>query len=422
MKARLLHGIYTALITLSLPFAVMRLLWKSRSRRDYRLRLSERFARQLPDTQGAIWLHTVSVGEFLATLPLIEQLLNEQQRLLITTTTPTGSAMVREKLGERVAHCYLPFDAPFLVHRFLHRVQPTAAVFIETEIWPNYLQQLHKQGIPSLLINARLSEKSYRGYARLGQFSRKVIGLFSEVACQNTASCQRFQALGAKASVLGNLKFDLAPPTDLLAEQALVQTRLKHRPFILIASTHKGEDELILSAFQRSHYANSHLPVIAPRHPERSHDISALATAQDYLPVRYSQLKANQKNEEIHPLNPQSPQHQVLIIDSLGELLPFYSLASFAVIGGSFVPHGGHNPLEAALFATPCIIGEHYFNFEALINEMQDDNAIIVSTIETLFAPDYPLTSIGQNAAAFLQRNRGAVARYAQRIVASTSR
>ncbi|PIE46052.1 MAG: 3-deoxy-D-manno-octulosonic acid transferase [Gammaproteobacteria bacterium] len=407
MKATLLAYAYSFVIALSLPFAVLRLLWKSRKNPDYRQRIGERLALKLPDSHGAIWIHSVSVGEFLAVLPLIEQLLEQKKALLITTTTPTGSAMLKAKLGRRVKHCYLPFDLPIFTRRFVQQTRPQAAVFVETEIWPNFIHSLNKQDIPAYLINARLSEKSYRGYAVFGAFTQQVLGGFREVACQNNASCQRFQQLGANASMLGNLKFDINPPADLTTQQTRLKTYLRQRPFILAASTHKGEEELILSRFKHSAFVDSHLLVIAPRHPERSDAIIELARAQNLSIGRYSQTTVL------------APDSDVLIIDTLGQLLAFYSLAEWAIIGGSFIPHGGHNPLEAALFATPCVIGKHYFNFATLIDEMQHDKAIVVIDQQQLFN-SIPAAGIGSRAKRFLTANQGAVHRYQQLIIGQT--
>lgn len=396
-----MHYLYNILITFSLPFALLRLLWRSRKNPDYRKRLGERFTLTNANTKNTIWIHTVSVGEFLATRPLIEQLLADNEKLLITTTTPTGSAMVREKLGQRVAHQYLPFDASFLARRFLNTTQPRIAVFVETEIWANYLRELKKRNIPALLINARLSEKSFKGYQRLGKFAREAVENFTEVACQNELSYKRFQQLGANTTTLGNLKFDLHVPSDLAKKQTALKSKIGARNFILIASTHKGEDEIVLKQFKSS--TENRLLVIAPRHPERSNEV--LETAE----------KIGLKAECYNATNTLSTDIQVLIVDTLGQLLTFYSLADYAIIGGSFVPRGGHNPLEAALFATPCQIGDHHFNFESLIKAMINADAIQVVSASQLFHHQ-PNDELGRNAQRFIMENRGATQKYVQLI------
>lgn len=408
-NARLLRLLYSTLITIALPVALLRLVWKSRKNPDYRQRISERLACQLPIQQHSIWIHAVSVGEFLAVLPLIKQLQAHNQPLLITTTTPTGSAMVKEKLGESVSHCYLPFDTPTLVKRFVQQAKPLLAVFIETEIWPNYLHQLSKTSTPTLLINARLSEKSFKGYQRFGSFAHETLSGITAVACQNVDSQQRFLKLGANASVLGNIKFDLSVPSDLTEKTTAIQALLNHQPFILAASTHKGEDSIILNAFQNSDYASSHRLVIAPRHPERSQDIQQICKTQSISAQQYTTLQS-----------PMDATTHVLIIDTLGELLYFYALADIAIIGGAFVERGGHNPLEAALFSTPCIIGPHYFNFQTLIDSMKQNNAIIISDEKSLLDKNQPLDNVGTNAHNFLQENQGALSRYTNLILSHT--
>ncbi len=410
MKKYLLQALYQFLITLSLPFAIIRLYWKSRQNPDYRKRLSERFAINLPtENDGTIWVHCVSVGEFLATLPLIERLLTHKHPLLITTTTPTASKIVTEKLGMRVAHCYLPFDQYFLAKRFLKKINPSIAVFVETEIWANYLLALKKQKIPTLLINARLSEKSFNGYAKLGSFAQQILACFTEVACQNKPSQQRFQQLGANASMLGNIKFDLSAPANLAEKQKQLRQLLGDKPFILASSTHKGEDEILLAAFQRSPYAKTHRLIIAPRHPERSNDVVKLCKEQKVTVILYTAMTEKKA--------PYPADTQVILINTLGELLYFYALADFAIIGGSLIAHGGHNPLEAALFSTPCLIGKNYFNFESLVNEMAEQNAIIITGSEKLFVPRTDLAQVGKNAQQFLLNNQGAIARYEKLII-----
>lgn len=395
-KATMLRWLYRLLINISLPFAVLRLLWKSRKDPAYRQRLTERLAWHLPNSQASIWIHTVSVGELIATLPLIEQLLDSGENLLITTTTPTGSAMVQEKLAQRVNHCYLPFDTRWIMRRFIRQTQPRMAVFVETEIWANTLHVLKTNAIPALLINARLSEKSFDGYAKLGVFAQETLANFTEIACQNLASQTRFQALGGHATLLGNIKFDLRPPADLVEKQRVLTEKIGNRPFIIAASTHKGEEEILFQALANSQ--ESRLFVIAPRHPERSESILRLAQQLNLSAARYT---------AVHSL---SPDAQVLIVDTLGQLLTFYSLSDYAIIGGSFIPRGGHNPLEAALFSIPCVIGPHTFNFDSLIDEMQSENAINRITAKQLF--QQPKAIVGENAKRFLAANQGALQRY----------
>jgi len=410
MKVRCLHTIYNVVITLSVPFALVRLWCKGRKTPDYRNRVGEHLARfaKAPNDSADIWLHSVSVGEFLACQHLIERLLEQGKSILVTTTTPTGAAMVGKKLGERVRHHYLPFDTPRYARRFIEQFKPKVAVFIETEIWPNYLYWLRKNRIPSLLINARLSEKSYRRYRLMGAFTRHIVDHFCLIGCQNVTTQKRFNDLGANAKYIGNLKFDLQAPSDLKAKTTSIERYLDGKPFILVASTHPGEDELVLNAFKGSAYIDSHRLIIAPRHPERSQALQQLATARGYQVKCYTAMLAG---------NRVVAENELVIIDTLGELLYFYALAEMAIIGGSFVPNGGHNPLEAALFSTPCFIGEHYFNFESLVNDMQAQNAIRVITSAELFKTGDNLVDMGANAHRFLIDNQGACEKYQQIIL-----
>lgn len=417
MQYFIFSTIYTLTSIIGLPFAVLRLLWKSRKNAAYRQRLSERFAYHLPiNKQPCIWIHTVSVGEFLATLPLIERLLNHTDApLLITTTTPTGSALVTQKLGNRVKHCYLPFDVPFLVKRFIKKTQPQTAVFVETEIWPNYIKQLHKQRIPTLLINARLSEKSFTGYQKLGKFTQMTLSQLTIVACQNQITEARFRQLGANTQLLGNMKFDLQLPTNFNEKQLYCRQALGDTPFILAASTHRGEEKIIIEAYQNSTIAQSHRLAIAPRHPERSAEIIALCNQHQLSSNCYTELKA--KSNALAHLD-------VLVIDTLGDLLTFYALSKLAIIGGSFVEHGGHNPLEAALFQTPIIMGNHTFNFETLIKEMSTHQALtltdsnhLTTTLNQYASEPEIYQQQAQNARRYLQSNQGATDNYLKLIL-----
>lgn len=405
--AKLYYFLYTLLLVILLPFAILRLFKKSLKNPDYRKRIGERLAiyHNKSDTVD-IWIHAVSVGEFLAVKPLIERLLATQQyRILVTTTTPTGSKFVtdsfNEHSGNQVKHVYLPFDLPFFNQRFIKQFSPKVAVFVETEIWPNLIHQLKQRSIPSLLINARLSERSFNRYQKLSGFSHAVFSELTLIACQNDASQARFQMLSGNAKTIGNIKFDLTIPVDIEEKQQIIQSLTNGRDYILFASTHEKEEEILLNQLPSN---LDKLVVIAPRHPERSAEILTLCQKMGFNTGLISQT--NQVSNE-----------QVLILDSLGQLLSYYSLAKLAVIGGSFVNHGGHNPLEASLFKTPCVIGEHYFNFQTLVDEMLNAEAILVidkselaATIENCNSAQYQ--TLANNAHQYLLTNQGALERY----------
>lgn len=413
MTYRLLLFCYQLISYLLLPFALCRLYFKGRQNPAYRERIGERLAYRLPPRpidsgeKPLIWIHCVSVGEFLATQALIIALLKQQQPLLLTTTTPTASALLRQKiptsLQAHLCHCYLPFDLPIFTQRFIRHFRPTLALFVETEIWPNYLRALKAAQIPALLINARLSEKSARAYARIAALSRPVFALFSGIACQDVASARRFihlmpPFLAGNVTTLGNLKFDIARPDHIETQVATIQKQLGS--FVLAASTHEGEEALLLKQYARLQTPRPRL-VIAPRHPERSDAIAAYCQQAGFSVTRASENPTN--------LAPDT----IFLLDKLGVLLAFYAAADYAIIGGSFVPRGGHNPLEGALFKTPLQIGRYYFNFASLVQNMQKAGAIEVIDETDLFTKR-PHAVLGERAYAFLQQNQGALQRYLQ--------
>lgn len=405
---RLYFFIYSLVVVALLPFAILRLFYKSRKNPDYRKRIKERLSlySQLTSSHTQpvdIWIHSVSVGEFLAVKPLIEKLLAANHQLLVTTTTPTGSKLVLDHFANQLQHVYLPFDIALFNQRFIKQFQPKVGVFVETEIWPNLVCQLYKKQIPTLLINARLSEKSFHRYQELEKFSQVVFSQFTEIACQNAVSTARFKSLQGNATTLGNIKFDLNPPTDLTEKQQAITTLLNGKHAILFASTHDKEEAILLNNLPKETPQNT-VYIIAPRHPERAAGILNLCQTMGFKTGFVSQT--TQINDE-----------QVLILDSLGQLLCYYSLAKLAVIGGSFVNHGGHNPLEAALFKTPCVIGKYYFNFQSLIDEMLDKQAILVVDSKQLtnLIAHFDETShhaLGEAAYQYLLTNQGALQRY----------
>jgi 3-deoxy-D-manno-octulosonic-acid transferase len=357
LLARLVYG---AVLGLALPAVWVRLVLRGRVNPQYRLRRSERFGRVPADVPvKPVWFHTVSAGETIAAAPLIRQLRAEfpSQPFLVTTMTPTGSAQVERLLAGQVAHCYAPYDFGFAVRRFLNRVQPTLLVLMETELWPNLVGVTAARGVPVLAINARLSENSARGYARIGWLTRPMLDGLKWVACQYPDHAARFRRLGLAAErveALGSVKFDVAVPDDLAERVAATRTRwqLEGRPVWIAGSTHPGEDEIVLSAHQR---LLSVLPdallILVPRHPERSDDVAALATRAGFTARRLSDGDSDDRRS------------QVLIGDTMGELLYLYGLASAAFVGGSLVPVGGHNPIEPAMLALPIIMGPQQFNF-----------------------------------------------------------
>ncbi len=354
---------YSALYYALLPLVVARLLWRSRRDSDYRRRIGERFGwvtRLAAEDRPVIWLHAVSVGETIAAAPLIDALLARypSHRLLVTSMTPTGSAQVRARFGERVAHCYAPYDTPSSVARFLRRTRPRLYVIIETELWPNSVAGCRARGIPVLLANARLSAKSARGYARFSRLSSELMDGLSAVCAQTAADRERLLGLGLAAercTVTGSIKFDLAIDDGQRSRAAVLRTQWQGaaaRPIWLAASTHPGEEAQLLTAFTalRRQFDNL-LLVLVPRHPDRAAELVALAAGGGWRVQRHSSGE------------PLGAGVDILLGDTIGELLAFYGAADVAFVGGSLIARGGHNPIEPAAWGCPLVAGESQYNF-----------------------------------------------------------
>lgn len=416
-----MRRLYTLLLYLILPLALLRLLWRSIKAPAYRRRWKERFALFDPlKISDALWIHAVSVGEVQATIPLIKLLREGHPTLpiVITTTTPTGSQRVQELFGEGVFHVYAPFDIPFMVERFLDRTRPRLVVLIETEIWPNMLASCRSRNIPTLLANARLSERSARGYAKLGGFTRQTFRNIDLIAAQSQADADRFVRLGAEPSrveVTGSIKFDIRLPASL-NEQAEVTRRLwGNRPVWVAASTHEGEDEQLLDAHG---VIRERLPecllVLVPRHPERFDRVAALCEKRGFSLVRRSGQQ------------PCSAQTAVFLGDTMGELPIFLAAGDVTFVGGSLVPHGGHNVLEPAALGVPVLFGPHMFNFAAISQLLlEKDAALQVQTPEELagaivrwLTDASERSRIGENGRRVVEENRGALDRLAALIAA----
>lgn len=364
---------YTLLFHLALPLVLARLFWRARRAPAYRARIGERLAVGLPEfQQGGIWVHAVSVGESIAAAPMIRALMERYPLLPITVTcmTPTGSERIKALFGDRVQHCYLPYDLPWAAARFLQALQPKLAVVMETELWPNHIHQCAKRGVPVALANARLSERSARGYARFARLTAPMLAELSLIAAQTAAEAERFQALGARkesVQVTGSIKFDLNidPALPERASQLRQQWGAMSRPIWIGASTHMGEDEILLAA-HRLILADrpDALLILVPRHPERFRSVHELCGKQGFITVRRSLAE------------PPKPETQVVLGDTMGELLFLFALADVAFVGGSLVPTGGHNLLEPAALGKPVLTGPHLFNFLDIAAQLRDAGAL----------------------------------------------
>jgi 3-deoxy-D-manno-octulosonic-acid transferase len=352
--------LYSALFYALMPFVLVRTLWRSRLAPAYRQRLSERLGFFTPPPPApTIWVHAVSVGETLAAAPIIEELLQRYpgHRLVVTTTTPTGSERVEALFGDRVFHVYAPWDLPGAVQRFLAALQPQLLLIMETELWPNMLHYSRLAGCRTLLANARLSERSARGYGRFAGLTRDMLQKLDAVACQARPDGERFLALGLPAAALhitGSIKFDLNLDDDLRVRAAQLREQFgaDARPVLVVASTHPGEDEQVLAAYARLRDAWGRLLlVLVPRHPERFDAVYGQCEQAGWRVVR--------RSSGIPP----ALEDDILLGDTMGELVMLLGTATVAVIGGSLVEHGGHNVLEAAAWGVPAVTGPHMFNF-----------------------------------------------------------
>ncbi|NDU91488.1 MAG: 3-deoxy-D-manno-octulosonic acid transferase [Ferrovum sp.] len=349
------HRGYAILVWMLLPLAFIRLLWRSRRQPGYLYHWGERLGRYTArPTPPILWLHAVSVGETRAAASLI-QLLRQQHpeyQLLLTHMTPTGRETAPELIGTDVLRCYLPYDIPFAIHRFLHHFKPQLGVLLETELWPNLISLCAKARVPVLLVNARLSEKSAARYQRAQPLTEEVLSRLSLIAAQTSSDAQRFSSLGAQQVVVaGNVLFYTPPAattaSTLDALHALVGSG---RPVWLAASTRPGEERLLLELLPKLD-GSAGLLILVPRHPQRFDEVAALLKQLAIPFVRRSENRPVPKDVS------------VLLGDSMGELQAYYQIADAALIGGSLLPFGGQNLIEATAVGCPVLVGPHTYNF-----------------------------------------------------------
>ncbi|MGV3346941.1 lipid IV(A) 3-deoxy-D-manno-octulosonic acid transferase [Enterobacteriaceae bacterium LUAb1] len=410
--------LYTALLYLIQPFIWLRLWLRGRKIPAYRQRWAERYGfctrKVLPN---GILLHSVSVGETLAAVPLVRALRHRYPSLPITVTTmtPTGSERVQSAFGNEVHHVYLPYDLPGSLRRFLDTVNPRLVIIMETELWPNLITTLYKRNIPLIIANARLSERSAKGYAKPGKVMRQLLQRITLIAAQNQEDGDRFLQLGVKKShltVTGSLKFDISVTPELAARAVTLRRQwAPHRPVWIATSTHEGEEEIILQAHRHLLTVFPHLLLIlAPRHPERFMAARALTQKMAFSFTLRS-------SGEIP-----SGSTQVVIGDTMGELMLLYGIADLAFVGGSLAERGGHNPLEAAAHAIPVLMGPHIWNFKDICAKLQAADGLITVTdaatlekeVQTLLADEDYRLWYGRHAVDVLHQNQGALHRLLQ--------
>ncbi|MDX6019222.1 lipid IV(A) 3-deoxy-D-manno-octulosonic acid transferase [Scandinavium sp. V105_16] len=410
--------LYTTLLYLIQPLVWLRLLLRSRKAPAYRKRWAERYGfcknKVLPD---GILLHSVSVGETLAAIPLVRALRHRYPSLPITVTTmtPTGSERALSAFGKDVQHVYLPYDLPGAMNRFFNTTRPKLVIVMETELWPNMVAALHKRKIPLVIANARLSERSAKGYGKLGKFMRRLLSRITLIAAQNEEDGNRFLSLGLKRNQLaitGSLKFDISVTPELAARAITLRRQwAPHRQVWIATSTHDGEEKIILEAHKKllETFPNL-LLILVPRHPERFADAREL--------VQKEGMTFTLRSTGEIP----TTATQVVIGDTMGELMLLYGIADLAFVGGSLVERGGHNPLEPAAHAIPVLMGPHTFNFKDICAKLQQDDGLITVTdtdtlvkeVSTLLTDEDYRLWYGRHAVEVLHQNQGALARLLQ--------
>ena len=413
--------LYTLLFHLGLPLVAARLIYRAWRAPAYARRIAERFAFGLPRlAPGGIWVHAVSVGESIAAAPLIRELLARYPQLPITVTcmTPTGSERIQALFagpayGGRVQHCYLPYDLPWAAARLLDRLQPRLALIMETELWPNHIHQCTRRGIPVVLANARLSARSARGYARFARLTAPMLAELSLIAVQTAAEAERFRQLGARneaVEVTGSIKFDLSIDAELSPRAAALRAQwgAGQRPLWIAASTHAGEDERVLAAHRQllEQWPDA-LLILVPRHPERFTSVYELCRREGLVTRRRSSGE------------PVTAADQILLGDTMGELLFLYALADVAFVGGSLVPSGGHNLLEPAALGKPVLSGPHLFNFLEIAAQLREAGALgevadesqLAERVAELWREPGRAVQMGEAGLAVLQANQGALQR-----------
>lgn len=410
---------YSCLLYLSTPLLLLRLLWRSLRSPAYLQRWSERFAfysGSKKENRTSLVFHAVSVGEVHAVIPLISHLLVDDcdLQILVTTSTPTGSARVSELLGDKVQHVYLPYDYPGAISRFLGRFQPTVLVMMETELWPNLIHQCANTKVSLVLANARLSEKSFLSYGKISGLARQMLQHLNAVSAQSEKDAQRLEALGCPGEVIsvsGSMKFDMAINHEQ-TERALADKRaLNGRPVLVAASTRAVdgnlEEEKVIAAFRQILLRQSDLLlVLVPRHPERFDEVRAMVEKSGLSLVRRSDEQAVGNS-------------QVLLGDSMGEMHYYLGLADVAFVGGSLVPTGCQNIIEPAAMGIPVVTGPSLFNFKSASDALLAAKAMrvvnsdseLASVVTDLLGDNENRLAMGQAGREVVLENQGATDR-----------
>ncbi|MFW1746726.1 3-deoxy-D-manno-octulosonic acid transferase [Acinetobacter guillouiae] len=409
---------YNTALKIVKPLYQWRIKKRAKDSAEYQQECLERFGPfQDVKNQHAIWFHCVSVGETNAAQPLIEHYLKAGHAVLVTNTTKTGQARAKslflkapyQALFQAV---YLPADQRYLVADFYQKYQPKLLILVETELWPNLIDLAQQFKVPCILVNARLSEKSAKGYAKVPSLTRPMLQKLDQLLAQDVATQQRFIDLGIpqnKTQVLGSIKFDISAPEQFIhkAQQLQQDWNLASRKIITIASTHAPEEEKLFLAFKT--YLEQYpdwLLIVVPRHPERFDEVFAAAQSLNLTTQRRSLEQAIESNT------------QVYLADSMGEMWLWYALSQACFVGGSLnEPGGGHNILEAMVLDVPTVIGPHYFNFQAIVDEFLQADALkvgqtvdeVVQLLVRCLEDQAFAQQLGQHAIDVLKRNQGSL-------------
>ena len=412
----MLRFIYRTGFTAALPLVFLRLWIKGKKEPGYRARWKERLGLFSPPTfkTAPLWVHAVSMGEAMSAIPLIEgyREQNPNDPIIFTCMTPTASELIQKRMKDKVFHIYLPYDTPWTMKAFFKRVQPKALVILETELWPEMIAQCAKAKVPVMMANARLTDKSVEQYQKIKSIMQSMFREIRFVGSQSPQDAVRFQKIGATPEQIvhtGNLKYDLAVPTNI--QEAAAQLRQsfgQERPIWLAASTHPGEEEQILKAHHavlKSH--PSALLVLVPRHPGRFDEVAQSISASNFVMARRS------LNDRL------STETKVYLGDTMGELMMLYAASDIAFVGGSLVPIGGHNPLEPAALQKPVIMGPHTRNCQSIVKDLLENKGLIqvedadslAKRISHWINNPSKMKACGQNALGLVENNRGCKAK-----------
>ncbi len=403
------QSLYNIIGYILLPFIILRLIIKGIKTPKFRQRINERLGLITRIQEPIIWVHCVSIGEFKAAIVIIDQLIKQHpnHKLLVTTTTPTGSDAVISYYKDKVVNLYFPYDLPLIIKHYIKQINPKICLLLETEIWPNLIHELNKRNIPILLINARLSQQSKEKYQKFtSNLVKQTLNKLSLIAAQNQNSANNFIELGARNDyvvITDNIKFDQNTTPDKIISNAL-QKIIGKRKTVIFASTHKNEEVQIINEYSKNKCAINALLVIIPRHPERFDVVYKLAKNANLNIARRSE---NQPARDV----------QILLGDSMGEMMSYFDIANIVFMGGSLSNTGGHNMLEPAAFAKPIIFGSNIFNFTEISLDLIEQNAaILIQNVNDLFKIIIMLLNdekqckvLGYNAQQYLYSKQGAV-------------